>query len=200
MMSDVFFGTDCDGKQSITFFGWEEVIQENKSNIIICRILILFLSFCCLRVNHDPTWHNGVRLYSSAIEEALWYCLPNASWCGFSFGVGVDVGVDVGVGVGVDDARRGLRYGERDLDCRWQLLWKWFGRHPSDQLDWQSPFPLCIVPCAPAVSFVFGHKAFSSLSLQRDLKGEQQQIKNKSLWLICKWLHNEAVLKSHFRQ
>ena len=141
-MSDVFFGTDCDGKQSITFFGWEEVIQENKSKIIICRILILFLSFCCLRVNHDPTWHNGVRLYSSAIEEALFYRLSNAS-C-------------FRVGVGVDDARRGLRYGERDLDCRWQLLWKWFGRHPSDQLDWQSPFPLYIVPCAPAVSFIFG--------------------------------------------
>ena len=44
MMSDMFFGTDCDGKQSITFFGWKEMVQENKSNIIIGRILILFLS------------------------------------------------------------------------------------------------------------------------------------------------------------
>ena len=44
MMSDVFFGTDCDGKQSITLFGWKVVAQENKSNIIIGRILILFLS------------------------------------------------------------------------------------------------------------------------------------------------------------
>ena len=68
MMSDMFFGTDCDGKQSITFFGWKEVIQEN-SNIIICRILILFLSFCCLRDNHDPTSHNGIRLYPSGMER-----------------------------------------------------------------------------------------------------------------------------------
>ena len=44
MMSDVFFGTDCDGMQSITLFGWKVVVQENKSNIIICSILILFLS------------------------------------------------------------------------------------------------------------------------------------------------------------